>query len=89
MLPVEQALGGQALLQLLEGQAQGADALGLHVLGVELVLACGLVHGHPAPDEHLHAVLGRNFSRRAAEANITAFSTDFSSLREKYRWPER
>ena len=38
----------------------------------------------------LHTNLGRApLSRRAAEANITAFSTDFSSLRETYRWPER
>ena len=49
------------LFQLLEGKAQSAHALGLHILRVKLVLPGRLVHGNPPPDEHLHAVFRAEF----------------------------
>ena len=53
---VEQALGGELLLQLFEGLLQGAEAFRLHVLAEDLVLALGIVDADLAARDDLQAV---------------------------------
>ncbi len=47
---VEEAFVGEAALELLEGELEGACASGLHGLGDELELTSGLVDGDAASD---------------------------------------
>ncbi len=53
---VEQSLRRQAFLQLLEGQLQRADALGLHAQHLELVLPAAFVRRDLTQAEHLQPV---------------------------------
>ena len=65
---VEQALGGQPVAQLLEGQLQRAQPARLHVLADQLVLAARVVDAEPAAGHDVHAVLGleaQQLQRRA------------------------
>ena len=55
---IEEPFGLQALLQLLERELQGAQAVRLHVLADDLVLALRLVHAQPAARDDVQAVLG-------------------------------
>ncbi len=55
---VEQALGLELLLELLEGELERARALGLEQLDDELVLPAVGVDVEAAEGEHLEAVLG-------------------------------
>ena len=55
---VEEALGLEALLELLEGQLQRAGADGLHGLGDQLHLAALLVDADAAAHQHVQAVFG-------------------------------
>ncbi len=54
---LEQPLGLQLLLQLLERELQRADALRLQVLADDLVLALGVVDAEPAARDDVQAVL--------------------------------
>ena len=54
---VEQALGPELLLELLEAELEGALALGLDLVDVELVVAAGLEDADLAPADDLEAVL--------------------------------
>gem|GEM_PF-3985206 len=54
---VEQPLFGEFLLQLLEGEVQGTEAVGLEVGEVHLVLAAGLIDRDGTEGDDLHAVL--------------------------------
>src|SRR5207247_4207138 len=58
---VEQAFAVQPPLQLIEGELQRTEALRLHVLGDELVLAFRLVHRHAAARNDAQAILGLEF----------------------------
>ena len=53
---LEQALGGQPRLELLEGALQGALSGFLHAVDHQLVLATRFVDREPGADQHLHAV---------------------------------
>ncbi len=55
---VEEPLGCQLGLQLLEGNLQRAGALGLQMLGLKLQVAALVVDGHPAARDDLQTVLG-------------------------------
>ena len=54
---VEQPLGAEAALELLEAQGQHAVPGGLHGFDDELVVAPGLIEGDPRLHQHLHAIL--------------------------------
>ena len=56
-LLVEQALGPELLLELFEGELEGALALGLDLVDEELVVAAGLVDADLAPADDLEPVL--------------------------------
>jgi hypothetical protein len=56
-LLVEQALGPELLLELLEAELERPLALGLDEIDVELVVAAGLVDADLAPADDLEAVL--------------------------------
>ena len=72
-LVVEQALGGQLLLALLEGQLQRAVALRLHGFDVELVLAARLVDADPAAAQDLQPVLGLHLEVHGVLPEADAF----------------
>ena len=55
---LEQAFCLQLLLELLEGQLQRAEAMGLQVVAEELILALGLVDREPAARDDVLAILG-------------------------------
>ena len=55
---VEEALGLELLLQLLERQLQRAEALGLEVVAEDLILALRLVDADPAARDHAQSVFG-------------------------------
>src|SRR5262249_43298239 len=55
-LRVEVAANRELFLELPERQLQRADALGLQLLDLQLVLAARHVHAEPAAGDHLHAV---------------------------------
>jgi hypothetical protein len=58
----EQSLGGELLLELLEGQLQRAHALRLERLHLQLVFAADLIDIDAAARQHRQAVLaGLNF----------------------------
>ena len=60
---VEQALGLQPALQLLEGGLQRAEAVRLERVADDLILALGFVDAEPAARDHAHAVFGRELQR--------------------------
>src|SRR5262249_33850876 len=55
---IEQSLGFEPLLELLERELERAQPLGLHEPDHQLVLAAGRVYVEPAKDENLEPVLG-------------------------------
>ena len=55
----------QAPLELIERELQRAEAVRLHVLADELVLALRLVHAQAAARDDVQAVLGLELQRRA------------------------
>ena len=55
---VEETLGGKALLHLLEGQLQGADAGRLETVGIKLIPAAGEIDIDVAGRDHGHAGFG-------------------------------
>ncbi len=70
---VEQPLGLQALLELLERQLQGAEPLGSMSLADDLVLALRLVDAEAAARDDVQAVLELELQRTAAaDLNMTA-----------------
>ena len=82
---VEESLGGEALLELLEGELQGAAAARLHGLGDQLQLATALVDGDAAAHQHGEAVGGAEAEKLglAAEEDRLAGSCASPSLRVK------
>ena len=54
---IEEALSEQLLLELAEGEFQRADALGLHFLNLQLVIAARQIDREPAADDDAHSVL--------------------------------
>ena len=58
-VPVEKALGRQALLELVEGQLQRAESLRLEMLADDLILAFRVVHADPAARYHAQPVARR------------------------------
>ena len=69
---VEEAFGFEALLELLEGELEGASADGLHGFGDELHLAALLVDADAAADEDVEAV----FRAEAEEHGLAAEEDD-------------
>ena len=65
---VEEALGLEPPLELLEGELERAQALGLEQLDHQLVLPARGVHVEAAEGQHLHAVLGLEAHAAAAPA---------------------
>ena len=85
---VEQALGRQLLLELLEAAPQRAFAGLLEVLDHHLEVAARLVQADPAAGQHLRAVLDREAHQQVALAEHRAAHLGAASLSEKYQWPE-
>src|SRR5580658_2262494 len=73
---VEEALGFEAFLQLLECELEGASADGFHCLGDKLHLAALLVDADAAADQHVEAVF-----RAEAEQHGLAAEEDNGKLR--------
>ena len=76
-LGVEQALGLEALFQLLEGKLQGAQADRLDVLDVKLIFAARFVDADGAAHGDVQAVFGakleaRKLGAKADAANLRA-----------------
>jgi hypothetical protein len=85
---VEQALGLQPRLELLERLEERAAARLAHLLDHELVAAARLVERHARAHLDLHAVLGRKSRNWARVRNIAHWISAAVSLRQKYQWPD-
>jgi len=84
---VEQPLRVQASLELLEGELEGAQALRLHLLADDLILALGSYTLSRPRAMTRRPSSGLNFRDRVDERNITALSCAPGSFSVKYRWP--
>ena len=70
---VEQALGRQTLLQLIEGELQRAEAFRLEVLADDLILALRVVDADPAARDDPQAVLRLEAKQPERRAEHHAF----------------
>ena len=73
---IEEALGVQALFQLIEGELQRAEADRLDVLDIKLIFAAGFVDADGAAHGDVQAVLGTEF-----QAGKLGAETDAANLR--------
>ncbi len=80
---VEEPLRLEPPLELLEGELERADALGLEQLHDQLVLPARGVDVEAAEGQHLHAVLGLEAHRRPRPRKSTARSCAVSSFSVK------
>ena len=78
---LEQALPGQTLAHLLEGQFETAHSPGFEFADIELVLTPRLIDVHVSGGDDLHAVLGLNLRAAAADFHMTQRTSPRSSLR--------
>ncbi len=72
---IEEALGVQALFQLIEGQLQRAEADRLNVLDIKLIFAAGFVDADGAAHGDVQAILGAEF-----QAGQLGAETDAANL---------
>ena len=73
---IEEALGVQALFQLIEGELQRAEADRLDVFDIKLIFAAGFVDADGAAHGDVQAVLGTEF-----QAGKLGAETDAANLR--------
>ena len=80
---IEQPLGAEPLLELLERQRQRARARRLDVDDRHLELAARLVQRQPPAAPHRHPLLQRELQPRASRENSTQSSWASASFRQK------